>query len=119
MTIHLKLKLYLPAFLRFRPGRGRRTPASSDPCISPAAVDASPLLTELQALCDHAARLGWLASREQHPDAYRQFAVDAIAMMLDGWRTQRADGTLADLSGDTPTDRAGEGHSGTVVGGPR
>lgn len=74
-----------------RPALRKRRAATwaGGPCVAPEAVDRSPLLTELVALGEHAARLEWLSSREQHPDAYRQLAADAIGMLLEGWRAQR------------------------------
>lgn len=75
----------------------RRTTVPADPCTTPQGMNGSPLLTELQALRDHAARLGWLAAREHRPDVYQRFAADTIGLVLQGWRAQRTDGTLADL----------------------
>ncbi|SEO89437.1 hypothetical protein [Actinacidiphila rubida] len=73
-----------------------RGPAASR-CVSPQQIAASPLLTELQSLIDHAARLGWLASREQQPVAYREFTADVLQMLLNGWQQQHPGGTLDDL----------------------
>lgn len=72
-------------------------PARSTRCVAPQDIAASPLLTELQALLDHAARLRWLANREHRPDAYREFAADVLHMLLDGWQKQNPGGSVADL----------------------
>jgi hypothetical protein len=69
-----------------------------EPCIAPEDVTRSPLLTELVALRDHAARLAWLAGREQCPADYGHLAAEVVDMVLEGWQEQRSGGTFADLT---------------------
>lgn len=73
------------------PRLGCETPASG-PGLS------TPLLAELEALCDHARNLPWLGSREQRPEEYQRLAGIVVARLVEGWAEQTGGhGTLQDL----------------------
>ncbi|MCM2424168.1 hypothetical protein [Streptomyces sp. RKAG293] len=74
----------------------------------------TPLLAELEALCDHARNLSWLATREHRPEEYQRLASIVVARLLDGWAEQSdGHGTFRDLLTTLITDPA-VGATGTT-----
>ncbi|MFI5634691.1 hypothetical protein ACIA8E_36155 [Streptomyces sp. NPDC051664] len=64
----------------------------------------SPLITELIALHAHTRNLGWLSTREAHPEEYRHLVRPILQHLLDGWRAQTGGrGGLEDLLTARPT----------------